>query len=204
VPRNSSDNLSFYWSLRLALGKRLRRLLWKDGHGKIHMPVLGTIRLVLRPIVADDMNEIRIWFPHDPDGAQTLIDFCSREYRDRGIGPWGMQLRTTGKLLGHCGLPHINLPKRWGEVNYFVAPEARGQGLACEAATELFRFGFHDLRLARIQARCDPDNSSSERVMQKAKMTFEGLVDRRPPVKGASAKQKLYAILATDFRDNNC
>ena len=199
MPQENTHDLSPYWSIRLALGSPIRRFLRKDQEQvKLDMPVLETARLVLRPIVPSDLNDVSAWIPGDPDGAakaQNLIDFCAAEYCVRGIGPWGMQLRATRKLLGNCGLPHLDVRKRWGEVNYFVAPQARGQGLAPEATIELLRFGFRDLGLTRIQARCDPENWSSERVMQKMGMTFESLVDRRPPVKGASAKQKVYTIL---------
>lgn len=188
----------------MTLQNRIRRLLRKDrGRDILDMPVLETTRLVLRPILPADFNDIREWLPdaRDPDTeAQMLLDYCARQYSERGIGPWGMQLRTTGKLLGNCSFFHLDARNRWGEVNYFVTPQLRGQGLAPEAMIELLRFGFRDLGLERIQARCDPENRSSERVMQKAGMKFEALVNRRPPVKGAPEKQKLYAISATDFR----
>jgi ribosomal-protein-alanine N-acetyltransferase len=60
-------------------------------------------------------------------------------------------------------------------------------------------FGFRDIGLTRIQARCQPDNLSSERVMQKAGMRFEGWIESAPSAKDPTPKQKLYAIQEHDF-----
>jgi ribosomal-protein-alanine N-acetyltransferase len=134
--------------------------------------------------------------PDDAAEAQTFLDYCPREYREHGIGPWGMQLKTTGEIVGNCGFSDLD---RLGEVNYYVAPRLRGQGLEPEALIALLRFGFRDLGLARIQARCELDNLSSERVMQKVGMASQGMVDQSQPLEGTAGKQKLYAILAKDF-----
>jgi ribosomal-protein-alanine N-acetyltransferase len=165
-------------------------------------PVLETARLVLRQINPTDFEDVRAWFPGAPDAAanaQTHLDYFAREYREHVIGPWGMQFKKTGVLVGNCGFPDLSLRKRRGEVNYFVAPQLRGQGLAPEALIELLRFGFWGFGLVRIQARCELNNVSSERVMQKVGMKSEGLVDRSQPLDGAAPKQKLYAMLAKDF-----
>jgi ribosomal-protein-alanine N-acetyltransferase len=79
-------------------------------------------------------------------------------------------------------------------VNYFVAPQHRGRGFAPEALRALLNFGFTDLGLLRIQARCEPDNLSSERVMQKIGMKLN-----QPPLRTSaneeSRDEKIYAIL---------
>ena len=83
-------------------------------------------------------------------------------------------------------------------LNYFVAPRHRGQGLAPEAVKAILKFGFSDIGLTRIQARCAMGNLSSERVLQKVGMTFEGLIEDAPSSKDPSHKQKLYVIQGKD------
>ncbi len=187
------------------LWNRIRRIIPMDtGQQKLKMPVLETERLVLRKLDQDDLRDIIAWeevpSAQSPEvDAKQFLDFCFREYRERGIGPWGMQLKETGAIVGNCGFPHIIFKDHCGEVNYYVAPRHRGQGLALEALKALLEFGFRDIGLTRIQARCDPDNLSSERVMQKAGMRFEGLTEQARSSKDPSPKQKLYAILRSEF-----
>jgi [ribosomal protein S5]-alanine N-acetyltransferase len=201
------DRISLFsrWPVVRALRNRLRRIIPMDsGQRKLKMPALETERLVLRKVDQGDLRDILAW-ENAPSAqnteveAQEFLDYCIREYREWGIGPWGMQLKETGVIVGNCGFPDIIFKNLSGEVNYYVAPRHRGQGLAPEALKALLKFGFHDIGLTRIQARCEPDNLNSERVMQKVGMRFEGLIERAPFSKDPSPKQKLYAILGKDF-----
>jgi len=188
-----------------ALRCRIRRMMRVGAeHRKLNMPTLETQRLVLRKLDPDDLTDIIAWndFPVGQTAeaeARQILEYCLREYRERGICPWGIQLRATRAIVGNCGFPHIIFKDLCGEVNYYIAPRDRGRGLATEALSALLKFGFREIGLTRIQARCALDNLSSERVMQKAGMRFEGLVDDALSSGGASSKRKLYAILENDF-----
>jgi ribosomal-protein-alanine N-acetyltransferase len=193
------------WPVVKALRSSIRRVIrMGSGQRKLDMPVLETERLVLRKLDLKDLGDIIAWeeVPIAQSAvvqAQEFLDYCFREYRERGIGPWGIQLKETRTIVGNCGFPHVIFKNLCGEVNYYVASRHRGQGLAPEALKALMKFGFREIGLARIQARCELDNLSSERVMQKAGMRFERLIEDAPSSKSPSPKQKLYAILAKEF-----
>lgn len=200
------DRVNFFsrWAVVQALRRRLRRVIGlNSGERKLRMPVLDTERLVLRQFVQDDLKDIMAWEEFSVAqnagvGAQEFLNYCFREYRERGIGPWGMQLKETKAIVGNCGFPHI-FKNRCGEANYYVTPRHRGQGMAPEALRALLKFGFRDLGLTRIQARCELSNLASERVMQKVGMRFEGLVEDASSSTDPSPNQKLYATLDVDF-----
>ena len=195
----------FRWPVIKALPNRIRRILSADSRLRtLKMPVLETERLVLRQLDQHDLRDIiaweeATWVQNTDVAAQEFLDYCFREYRERGIGPWGIQLKQTRAIVGNCGFPHINFKSLCGEVNYYVAPRYRGQGLAPEALKALLKFGFQDIGLARIQARCEFGNLSSERVTQKAEMRFEGLIEDPTSSNSPNRKQKLFAILEKDF-----
>lgn len=193
------------WPVLGALRSGIRRLLLlRSGLRTLKMPALETPRLKLHRFDQKDLQQIVAWgdfsdAQNADRAAQEILDYCFREYRERGIGPWAIQLKETGTIVGDCAFPHIAFRKLCGEVNYYIAPQHRGQGLAPEALTALFVFGFNEIGLTRIQARCAADNWSSERVMQKSGMKFEGFVDSGQSSQGSGPKQKLYAILKNDF-----
>ncbi|HVO88342.1 MAG TPA: GNAT family N-acetyltransferase [Casimicrobiaceae bacterium] len=89
-----------------------------------------------------------------------------------GLGRWYAQRRDTGGFIGWFVLNYIPRTVEV-EVGYRLLPEAWGQGYATEGATDLVRYGFHDLGLRRIIGITHPDNLASQRVLQKA-----GLHDR--------------------------
>jgi len=160
------------------------------------MRVLETDRLVLRPFAEGDLEQIATWFEglmkqqERNATASKFLDHCFREYQRRGIGPWAMVLKVSSEVVGHCGFPHLDERRRIGEVNYMVADPYRRRGLATETVRALLQFGFEDLQLNRIQARCQLENLASERVMQKVGMTFE---HRASAVSGAP--EKMYVSI---------
>jgi ribosomal-protein-alanine N-acetyltransferase len=198
-------SLFFRWPVVMALPNRIRRIFSANlEQRKLRMPALETERLVLRQLDRGDLRDIIAWeevtWAQNTDvAAQEFLDYCFREYRERGIGPWGIQWKETGAIVGNCGFPHIIFKTHCGEVNCYIASRHRGQGLAGEALQALFLWGFRDIGLTRIQARCEPDNLSSQRLAQKAGMRFEGWIESGPSSKGSSPKQKLYAIQGHDF-----
>jgi len=198
-------NIFSCWSLIKIMRNRVRRILpMESGYRQLKMPVLETERLVLRKLDQEDLKDIIAWeavpaAQNTEVEAQKFLEYCFREYRERGIGPWGMQFKETGAIVGNCGFPHITFKNRCGEVNYYVTLRHRGQGLAPEALKALLKFGFWDIDLIRIQARCELGNLSSERVMLKTGMRFEGLIEDSLFSENPNPKQKLYAISANDF-----
>jgi ribosomal-protein-alanine N-acetyltransferase len=200
------DSFFSVWSLTKRLRGRLRRTGFQGIEPpRLAMRVLGTERLVLREFRQDDLRDLVSW-QRDSGSAYTesemqeFLNFCFREYLRRGIGPWGIVLRTTGIMVGSCSFYHIDSNHRSGDVNYYVTPQYRGQGLAVEALRAVLEFGFADVGLSRIHARCTPDNTGSERVMQKAGMKFERMVSSGEASKDGPCRYKLYTVIRRDFK----
>jgi RimJ/RimL family protein N-acetyltransferase len=79
----------------------------------------------------------------------------------------------TGRVVGGCRLYHLSPLYRSGEIAYWVAPCARGRGLATRAATALTRWAFQH-GLGRIEALPRPDNPAGQRVAIAAGYRWEG------------------------------
>ncbi len=192
-----------------ALGRCARRFFPAAFKNKmLKMPTLQTERLALRPFDHGDLGEIAAWeeiaAAQNPGAAaQEFLDYCLREYRERGIGPWAIRSKEKGSIVGNCGFPDINFKEHRGEVNCYIAPPYRSRGLATEALILLFAFGFEGIGLARIQARVALDNFSSQRLAEKAGMKFVGFLEPDPSLKNAGEKQKLYSILRSELRVGN-
>jgi hypothetical protein len=69
------------------------------------MRALQTGRLVLRQFRQDDLGDVVGWMepssiPNTEYEAQQFLNFCFRQYRERGIGPWGLESDTPRKAGG--------------------------------------------------------------------------------------------------------
>ncbi len=87
--------------------------------------VRETARLLLRPFRTDDVDvyshlifadvEVMRYLPKRDtpprERAQRTMDFFNDHWKQYPYGPWAVELRETGQLIGHCGLrsiPEIN------------------------------------------------------------------------------------------------
>jgi ribosomal-protein-alanine N-acetyltransferase len=175
------------------------------------MSSLPTPRLLLRKIAAEDRDAIFAW-ARDPEVSRygswsahqtthdtdTFIEACVRQYEREGLGPWLIESRDTGAVIGTCGFGYVDRLDRRGGIGYFLARPHWGKGLATEAAAAVLRFGFGPMALNRIEARCMLVNAASERVMQKIGMRFEGILRQDMYKDGAFHDVKLYARIAAD------
>jgi ribosomal-protein-alanine N-acetyltransferase len=152
------------------------------------MAELDTHRLRLRPFtLLDHAAHATIYSdplvmrymprgPMTPAEAQQASLAVLRQFMahwDRhAFGVWAVTEKTTGTLLGQCGLRF--LPElQEVEVLYLLARASGGQGLASEAAAAALAYGFGQAHLERIIALTKPENTASRRVMEKLGMQYE-------------------------------
>jgi [ribosomal protein S5]-alanine N-acetyltransferase len=70
-------------------------------------------------------------------------------------------------VLGGGSLNSINFEQGRAGVGYWLAPSARGRGVATHAVRLIARWAFSDLHLARPELTCGPDNRASQRVGER-------------------------------------
>jgi RimJ/RimL family protein N-acetyltransferase len=83
-----------------------------------------------------------------------------------GFGMFVVEARATGAVLGRVGPLQ---PKGWPglEVAWALAPAARGQGFATEAARAAIDWTFAATGVERIISIIDPRNTASQKVAER-------------------------------------
>ena len=91
----------------------------------------------------------------------------------RGYGPWAVEERNTGKLLGRIGFFN---PEGWPgfELGWVLGRSSWGQGYATEGATAALRFAFDELRSEKVISLIQPANEPSIKVALRLGETLEG------------------------------
>ena len=149
------------------------------------IPELTTPRLVLRPFVPADVDDI-FEYAKDPEWAEYLLDSVPQPYTRRSAEEfiasrmtappaelsWAIVLRGTG--IGGIVL-RVDPKHETGEIDYALAKSHWGQGLIPEAAAAVVDWAFRERRLARISSQADVRNRRSWRVMEKLGMRREGV-----------------------------
>jgi RimJ/RimL family protein N-acetyltransferase len=109
-------------------------------------------------------------------------------------------LRATGQLLGEVSLFVDGAEHRSGEIGFAFHPEFHGQGYATEAAVEMLRLGFRELRMHRIVGRLDARNTPSANLLKRLGLRQEAHFVKSQFIKGEWTDELVFAILADEWR----
>lgn len=174
-------------------------------------PVLETERLMLREMRKTDLQDVHD-YASDPELTKFLtwkthktmadtegfMEFVFAQYKRTSGGPWVVEWKENNRVIGTIDL--INDPKHHSaELAYAISREYWRKGIGTEAVRRIFRFGFEQLQLERIYARCHPENTASYKLMEKSGMTFEGILRKSIRRKGKQEDVKMYSILKEEF-----
>lgn len=99
-----------------------------------------------------------------------------RKMEEGGAFTWAITRRGDDDRL--IGMIELRLQKFKADFGYVLARQFWGQGLMTEALRAVLDFGFSLPGIYRVWAICDVDNVGSARVMEKAGLSFEGILRR--------------------------
>ena len=146
--------------------------------------VIETSRLALRKFSPEDIDalakvlsdpETMRFYPAPLDHAAVAawIDRNRLRYEKDGLGLWAMILKSSGELIGDCGLIRQFVDEtNVVEIGYHVRRDLWGKGLATEAAQACRDYGFANLTEDRLISLIRPENLPSRRVAEKNGMTL--------------------------------
>lgn len=176
------------------------------------LPTLETERLILRKVTKEDIEDMYLygsdeevskyvtWNTHETIAdTKGFVEFVLNKYENKQMSPWGIEYKENGKFIGTIDFVWWQPNHKIAEIGYVISKDYWGKGLTTEVAKELVKFGFEEMDLVRVQARCDVENIASARVMEKAGMTFEGIIRKGIFVKGEHRDLKMYSILKEEF-----
>jgi len=176
------------------------------------LPTLETDRLLLRKLTMEDLEDIFAygsdeevskyvtWDTHRTIAdSKSFLDFAFSRYHDRKVAPWGIVYKKNQRLIGTIDYVWWKPVHHTAEIGYVLSRDYWGKGLMPEAAKEIIKYGFKEMDLVRIQAKCFVENGPSSRVMAKIGMSYEGTIRKEMFVKGKHQDLKLYSIIKEDY-----
>ena len=100
----------------------------------------------------------------------------------------------TDDVVGGGTLHHLDAERAILEIGYFVLPHARGRGVGTTIARLLAEHAF-SLGIERVAAYVNVGNTASERVLERAGFTREGVVRSLPVPDGRRVDKTLFSLL---------
>ncbi|PZQ21959.1 MAG: N-acetyltransferase [Sphingopyxis macrogoltabida] len=141
------------------------------------IPVLFSERLEMRGPQTVDFHTYRDFFadaeashsyggPMKPDSAWRVLATDIGHWALRGYGRWSIVERSTGKMVGGCGLWWPEGYPR-SELTWWIIPSARRHGYAMEASRAAIAFGYDDLGWRLVETHINDENVAARKLIEK-------------------------------------
>jgi precorrin-6B C5,15-methyltransferase / cobalt-precorrin-6B C5,C15-methyltransferase len=173
---------------------------------------LAAENLILRPFTpadADDVTqacqdiETLPWLPlprpYTRANAEWFIGTFGPSQRESGAGIV-FAIESAGRLVGAIDLKGVNWAARVAEVGYWVAPWARGRGVAAQATRVLSEWAIRDHGFERVQLFAATGNAASQRVAEKAGFVREGVARNACCMPDGRADMVLFSLIPHDLQ----
>lgn len=171
-------------------------------------PILETERLLLREITEGDAaiifsilskDEVTRYYGQETlesiEQANAMIDNHQKKFIENRGFRWGIVKKDTKHLIGTIGLDSYIPKQRRANMGYEIHPDQWGKGFATEAASKVISYGFDVLNLMRIGAVVFPENSSSNKLLNRLGFQKEGTLRNYIFQNGKSFDTFVYSIL---------
>ncbi|EIE02599.1 GNAT family N-acetyltransferase [Leptospira licerasiae] len=178
--------------------------------------MLETSRLVLRKWQASDLEpfsrmnshpSVMRFFPKllNKSETETLILRINKHWERYGFGLFALEEKSSGNFFGFTGLMNTNFNSFFTpaiEIGWRLNQNFWGRGYAKEAAAEVLKFGFENLRVKDIVSFTSRINHPSRGVMNSLGFSYSGEFEH-PRVKLGSPLRThvLYRIHSEDWKN---
>lgn len=153
--------------------------------------LLETGRLSMRRVEQDDLSLFRQLFC-DAAMMRYLGGVWSSKQATDALAEWRSEWghnnyfygvlvqKETGQPVGIAGFTENTNPHEPGyELTWFIHPEQQGKGYATEISLGLLEYIFTHLHGTRVFAETHPENTASNRILQKLGFAYLGRRQRQ-------------------------
>lgn len=175
-------------------------------------PQLETARFVLRQAQLTDGDDLYQLYADQAvvqymsftpftsvEEALDEMKWYERIFAEQSGLRWMIEDRETGKVIGTCGFLAYEQEHHRTELGYDLSSAYWGKGIMKEVALCIIQFGFEQMKLNKIEAKIDPNNQASLRLMEKLAFVQEGLLRQHEFEKGKYVDLTVFALLQSEY-----
>jgi len=180
---------------------------------KIPIRQLEADRLILRFFKNSDLEAL-LEYRSDPEvmkyqlwqsfTREQALDFINKYKSPASFVPnaWfglAVELKTTNTLIGDVALKIMGKDYAQAEIGFNISAKYQKQGFATEAIRCILDYLFKDLKIHRVYAILDTQNTAAKRLLEKIGMRREGHFIKNVWCKDHWGDEYHYAILREEW-----
>ncbi len=195
----------------LNLGKRMM-----DMHSNLNftsLPIFTTERFILRKAQENDCHDLFDLYSNEqvtrytPLTAFTSIDDAMDELnwydtisKEQTGFRWVIEEAESKKVIGTCGFLNYEKEHNRIEIGYDLNQSYWGKGVMKEAISCIIPFAFFTMKINKIEAKVEPENLSSIRLLEKLNFYKEGVLRQHEFEKGKYIDLAIFSILKSEYQ----
>jgi RimJ/RimL family protein N-acetyltransferase len=165
-----------------------------DGDVVLRFPTEDHIEGLLTAVADPELREAANMPNLDREQAHASIEHLPALMASGRMLPMTALDAATGDIVGGGILHHLDAERGIVEIGYWVLPHARRRGIATRIARLLAEHAFA-LGVERVAGYVNVDNPGSERVLERAGFTREGVVRSLRKPDGRRVDKTLFSLL---------
>src|SRR5258708_6725537 len=175
---------------------------------RLQNPFLVGERIYLRPLEPAQDNHLYSTWMNDAETRQYFSVYPTSDtrgkerleqlYKDGKHIIFGVALKSDNQLIGLVGLKDINTLNQTAEFYNIVDRRFWGKGYGTECTKLMFRYGFMEMNLNRIQTQDMEENIGGQSADEKAGMKYDGTLRQVILLPGKYHNVRVYIIFRPD------
>ncbi|MCG7435271.1 GNAT family N-acetyltransferase [Lysinibacillus fusiformis] len=184
----------------------------KSGFEFKDFPKLETERFILRKGTVDDRNDLFELYANENvvkylplnlfksfEDAMVEINWYEKIFKEQMGLRWVIEEGKSKKVIGTCG--YLNYEKEHNriEIGYDLNPAYWRQGIMQETLGKIIHFAFRSMAINKIEAKVEPENKASIRLLEKLNFCQEGVLRQHEFEKGKYVDLVLFSMLKSEY-----
>ncbi|MBE6053417.1 MAG: GNAT family N-acetyltransferase [Clostridium sartagoforme] len=177
---------------------------------------IETERLILRRFKIEDaeamyknwasdkeVTKFLTWPPHsNVEVTKTILQDWINNYKNDDFYNWAITLKENeDEPIGSISAVDKNEKINMVHIGYCIGNKWWNSGITSEALKALIKYFFEEVYVNRVEARHDPNNPNSGKVMMKCGMKYEGTIRQADLNNQGVCDYSVYGILAKEYLD---
>lgn len=148
-----------------------------------------------------EVTKFLTWNPvNSVEVSKSIIEGWVDEYKNNNIYQWAIVPKNNGdEPIGAISIVRQDEEVSMVQVGYCIGRQWWNRGITSEALSALIKFFVNEVKVNRIEARFDPRNLNSGKVMMKCGMKYEGTMRKSDKNNQGICDSVMYALLAEDY-----
>lgn len=133
--------------------------------------------------------------PVSIDEVMAMIRGMQQEFQMNKTRAWGIINKANGRLIGTIGYYRM-LPEHFrAEIGYMLHPDFWGKGIMRKLIDVVIKHGFERMGLHSIEARINPENINSRKILERSGFVSEGYLKESFYFDGQFLDTEVFGLL---------